>query len=366
MSAQYAPRAARGRQRLAVLFGGCSPEHEVSVVSARSIIAAADPERFEVIPLGVTRGGMWLTPKQTQQRLAAVEAGTMTHLGDDESASILDHGRALAALRTIDVVFPIIHGRTGEDGIVQGFLDLVGVPYVGSDVSASAAGMDKALMRAAFAASDIPQPRYAVLRNAEVQRPAAALLAEIEQTVGGYPCFVKPANGGSSVGVSKVRSREDITEAIVLAGRYDRKVLVEEAISGREIECAVLGNAEPRPSPLGEIRPREEFYSYEAKYGDRGTELIVPAELPEAVAAQVQQYAVRAFSAIGCAGLARVDFFVVADGDIRIIEINTLPGFTAISMYPRLCEQAGISYRALITRLVEFALERYEQEHAHA
>lgn len=354
-----------GRQRLAVIFGGESPEHEVSVVSARAILREADDARFELLPVGITRGGQWLTIEETQARLRRIEAGAVASLGDDPGRGVLATGDALAQLATADVVFPIVHGRNGEDGTLQGLLELANLPYVGSGVAASAAGMDKALMRAAFAAAGIPQPRYLVLRDSAVKRPSEEQVRAIGADLG-FPCFVKPANGGSSLGVSKARSSEDLNAAIAEAGRYDRKVLVEEGITGREIECAVLGNTEPRPSPLGEIVPGEDFYTYEAKYADRGTELRVPAPLDPAVAARVQEYAIRAYQAIGCAGLARVDFFVTAEDEIRIIEVNTLPGFTPISMFPRLWEHAGIPYRVLITRLVEFAMERHAQEHARA
>lgn len=364
------------KQRLAVIFGGRSPEHDVSVVSARAILREADPDRFEVLPFGVTRSGHWLTPRETAAQLTAIEAGERPDLitpdgaaADGASAdralpSILDAPEVLSALRSIDVVFPIVHGRNGEDGTLQGLCELAGLPYVGSGVAASAAGMDKVLMRAAFTAAGLPQARYAVLTDREATAPTAADVAAIGSSLG-YPLFVKPANGGSSIGVGRARSSEDFPAAITEAARYDRKVMIEEALPGREIECAVLGNAEPRPSPLGEIRPAEDFYTYEAKYGDRGTELIVPADLPPETAQRVQDYALRAFRALDCAGLARVDCFV--DGpDVWVNEINTLPGFTPISMYPRLWQESGVSYRQLITRLVEFALERHERAVAHA
>jgi D-alanine-D-alanine ligase len=225
--------------------------------------------------------------------------------------------------------------------------------------------MDKALMRAIFAAAGLPQARYAVLQGEGARAPAPEALREIEAELG-YPCFVKPANGGSSLGVSRAGTREDLLAAFELALRYDRKLLVEEAITGREVECAVLGNADPQPSPLGEIRPHAEFYSYAAKYADERTELLVPAPLPHDVAARVQAYALRAFRALDCAGMARVDCFVTPDQDVRLIEVNTLPGFTPISMYPRLWQHAGLSYAALITRLVELAIERHEEARAYA
>jgi D-alanine-D-alanine ligase len=345
------------QQRLAVVFGGRSPEHEVSVVSARSVMREADDARFKVIPFGITKGGRWLTPAETRTRLGA-PGSEQRDLGAEEARGVLDTPAVLRELGRVDVVFPIVHGPLGEDGTLQGLLELAGIPYVGAGVAASAIGMDKELMRAVFAESGLPQAKYHVLRDGDVLDPPAAALREIEARLG-YPCFVKPSNGGSSVGVSKARSREDMADAIREAGRFDRKVLIEEAITGREVECAVLGNADPQPSPLGEITPQAEFYTYDAKYADSNTELTVPARVSDAVRARVQEYAVRAFRAIDCAGLARLDFFVMPDDGVRIIEVNTLPGFTPISMYPRLWQETGLSYGDLISRLVDLALERH-------
>ena len=352
-----------GRRRLAVIFGGRSTEHEVSVTSARGVMHEADAERFEVVPFGITRRGAWLTPAQTTRRLERVEAGEARSLGDDEGEGVFAYPDVLEQLSRVDVVFPIVHGTFGEDGTLQGLLELADLPYVGSGVAASSVGMDKELMRAAFATAGLPQARYRVLRDAEARNPSAESVRAIEAELG-YPCFVKPANGGSSVGISKARSREDLGQAVAVAARHDRKVLVEEAISGQEVECAVLGNADPQPSPLGEIRPHAEFYTYEAKYLDDTTELIVPADLPEATAQRVQEHALRAYRAVDCAGLARVDFHVMSDDELRVLEVNTLPGFTPISMYPRLWQEAGVSYGELITRLVDLAIERHEESRA--
>jgi D-alanine-D-alanine ligase len=355
---------AGARQRLAVVFGGRSAEHEVSVTSARSIMREADAARFEVVPFGITRGGAWLTPEESARRLERVEAGQTRGIGDDAGGSVLAYPAVLAALREVDAVFPIVHGTFGEDGTLQGLLEMADLPYVGPGVAASAIGMDKELMRAVFAAADIPQTDYRVLRDDDVRAPSTEALQDVETL--GYPCFVKPCNGGSSVGISKARSREDLDAAIATAGRFDRKVIVERALTGREVECAVLGNADPRPSPLGEIRPRREFYDYDAKYLEDTTDLVVPAEVPADTAARVQALAVRAFRALDCAGLSRVDFFVQPDGDVRCIEVNTLPGFTPISMYPRLWQEAGVSYRDLISRLVDLGIERHGEVRARA
>ncbi|MFA7249871.1 MAG: D-alanine--D-alanine ligase family protein [Dehalococcoidia bacterium] len=352
-------------QQLGVIFGGRSVEHEVSVVSARGVMREADPQRFEVVPFGITRHGAWLTPEETRARLVRVEAGETRSLGDDEGAGAFGYPEVTARLREMDVVFPIVHGTFGEDGTLQGLLEMAEIPYVGSGVAASAVGMDKALMRAVFAAHGVPQTEYVVLADEETRSPSPATMRRIETEIG-YPCFVKPANGGSSVGVSRARSREDFGEALAGAARYDRKVLVEAAVTGREVECAVLGNHAPEPSPLGEIRPTTEFYDYSAKYLDDSAALVVPAEVSPASAELVRLLAVRAYRALDCAGLARVDFFLEPDGGVKCIEVNTLPGFTPISMYPRLWQEAGLSYRDLISRLVDLAFERFEEVRAHA
>lgn len=363
MTALRPPRAGE-RQRLAVVFGGRSGEHEVSVTSARSIMRETDHDRFEVIPIGITRRGAWLAPDETRRRLVHVDAGETRSLGEEGGDPLLHAAEVLATLRTIDVVFPIVHGTFGEDGTLQGLLEMADLPYVGPGVAASAVGMDKDLMRSVFTAAGIPQARYLVLTDDEVRSPSPETVAAIDAL--GYPCFVKPANGGSSVGVSKVRSREDVAGALTEAARHDRKALVEEALAGQEVECAVLGHRDPQPSPLGEIRPTTEFYDYRAKYLDDSAELIVPARVDGATAARVQELALRAFRALDCSGLSRVDFFVQPGGDVRCIELNTLPGFTPISMYPRLWQEAGISYRALISRLVDYALERHAEVRSHA
>ncbi len=347
-----------GRLRLGVLFGGRSSEHEVSVMSARSILQESDRSRFEAVPLGITRGGSWLTEEATRERLARSEG--YSSLGDEAEPGLLGSAEALSELATVDVVFPIVHGVTGEDGLLQGLLELAGLPYVGSGVAASARGMDKGLMRQSFAAAGLPQPHHLVLGRRELSEEAWS--ERVEREIG-FPCFVKPASGGSSVGVSPVASPSELDGAVRLASRHDRAVLVERSLRGREVECAVLGNEDPRSSPLGEIRAPGGFYSYQAKYGDDSAELVVPAEVSPGAARLVQRYAVEAFRALDCAGLARVDFFVdeesSAEPEIHVLELNTLPGFTPISMYPRLWREAGLSYAELITRLVELALERH-------
>jgi D-alanine-D-alanine ligase len=349
------------RQRLAVVIGGQSTEHEVSVSSGQSVIREADAERFEVVPFGVTRGGAWLTPDETRARLEGVAAGERGDIGDDAGVGILGYPGVLTALREMDVVFPIVHGTFGEDGTLQGLFELAGLPYVGAGVGASAVGMDKELMRSVFATAGIPQPGYIVLTDEELSETPEEALRFVERELG-YPCFVKPCNGGSSVGVSKAASREDFHEAVANAARHDRKVMVEAAMSGHEVECAVMGNATPAASGVAEIVTSSEFYTYESKYLDDTAQLVVPAPIPGATRERVRELALRAFRAVDCSGLARVDFFADDDGgEPRVIEINTLPGFTPISMFPRLWQEEGLSYSELISRLVDLALERHAE-----
>ncbi len=347
------------RLRLAVICGGRSVEHEVSVVSAQDVMAAAR-DRFDVVPIGVTKTGAWLTPDETARQLAREEEAYHKTLELPAAEGLLARPEALAALREIDVAFPLVHGTFGEDGTLQGLLELAGVPYVGAGVAASAIGMDKALMKRIFrdVGLDVVQPM--VVRSMEYRSHGEQVRDGVETSIG-YPAFVKPANGGSSVGISKVRSREDLGPALCLAFDHDRKVLVEPAMEAREVECAVLGNDDPEPSPLGEIRYAREFYDYEAKYLDPDTQLIIPAELPDATVRLIQELAVRGYRAIDCAGMGRMDFFVTDDGRVFIDELNTLPGFTPASMYPRLWQHAGLSYPDLIARLVELALERHRE-----
>jgi len=353
----------RGRKRLKVgiLFGGRSAEHEVSIVSAQGVMAALDLDRFQAVPIGVTRQGTWLTPVQTEQALAAIHAERLRALEEPLGNGILYRTQALAALRRVDVVFPLIHGANGEDGTLQGFLELASVPYVGAGVAASALGMDKALQKAIFRQHGFPVANDVVVLASRWQADPTAVLRDVESTIG-YPCFVKPANGGSSIGTAKARSREDMDEALAEAFRYDRKVLVEEAVAGRQVEVAVLGNDEPEASPVGEITFSGEFYDYHAKYEDPSTQLHIPADIPAHIADRARDLALAAYKAIDCAGLARVDFFLTPEGRLILNEINTLPGFTPMSMYPKLWEQTGLSYRDLVTRLIGLALERHSEK----
>ena len=338
------------RKRVAVLYGGRSVEREVSRISARTIVSSLDPSRYDVIPLAVGEGGRFLTPEESAKLLAS---GVVPEKFRGDAGA----GGALVpadiAPGRIDVVFPIIHGTTGEDGALQGFLETLGVPYVGAGVTASAVGMDKAVFKAVLRDAGLPTARAVVLRSpAEVSLAAALPL----------PVFVKPANGGSSVGVTKVKEPGDLGPAVELALRYDERALVEEGIDARELECAVLGNEEPRASIPGEIVPGHEFYDYDDKYRDDKAKLLIPAPVSAAVAQETRRLAVTVFRLCGVSGMARVDFFLERGTDrVLINEINTLPGFTAISMYPKLWEASGIPLPALLDELIRLALERHER-----
>ena len=348
--------------RVAVLFGGQSVEHDVSIVSARSIMAALDPEKYEAAPIAITRDGHWLPPPAARPLLAGLPepepSGALAP--EDVPALAVDH-RASVAFGDFDVVFPVVHGTQGEDGTVQGLLELAGIPYVGAGVLASAVGMDKATMKRVFREAGLPLARFLVVLRHEWDRDKTPIVRQVAREIG-YPCFVKPSNGGSSVGVSKVRTEEELRNAMDLALLLDRKALVEEGLAARELECSVLGNDEPTASAIGEIVPAREFYDYEAKYHDERTGLVIPAQVPEQVASRLRALAISAFRAIDCAGMARVDFFLrTADSALFVNEINTIPGFTQVSMYPKLWEASGISYSALVDRLIQLALERHRE-----
>ena len=355
------------KTRVGVLFGGRSAEHEVSITSARGVIGAIDRARWEPVPFGVTLGGALLTPAQSQRALDASASGALTALHEPSGEGLLSRPAALAELQGVDVVFPLIHGKNGEDGTVQGFLELARLPYVGADVAGSALGLNKALMKDAFRNAGLPIVDHIVLDWAGLRDDPSAAASAIAASTG-FPCFVKPGNGGSSVGISRVRSGEDLPPALRSAARFDRTLIVERALTGaREIECSVLGNDAPEASPPSELVPDREFYDYEAKYSASSrTELRIPAPLDAATTERVRDLAVRAFRAVGCSGMGRVDFLLTPDGALYVSEINTIPGFTPISMYPKLWEAAGLSYPALISRLIDLALERHEERERYA
>ena len=329
------------RPGVAVLAGGRSSEHEISLASARSVLAALDPARYDAVALEIGRDGRWALPAATG------EAGSVVETLPMPSAS------APATLGAVDVVLPILHGPFGEDGTVQGLLELAGVPYVGAGVAASALCMDKDLFKAVLRDRGVPVARNVTLRAGDaVSNPF------------GYPVFVKPARLGSSVGISKARTPEELETAVALARRHDDKVLVEEFVAGVEVECGVLGNQRPRPlaSVVGEIVPHADWYDYAAKYDEGGSDIVVPARIPAQTAARVQELAVESFVATECEGMARVDFFVrESDGEVVVNEINTIPGFTVTSVYARLFEASGIPYAELLDRLIELALERHDR-----
>jgi D-alanine--D-alanine ligase len=355
-----------------LLFGGQSAEHDVSRVSAVAVARALDPARYDVIPVGITREGRWLLAEGAR---AALEGGSLPSAFEVDGPPVRMSEGAVVRLETagsgagapslgaVDVVFPLLHGPYGEDGTVQGLLELAGLPYIGSGVLGSAVGMDKVMMKRAFVACGLPTPAHMALREAEF---GAADLDRAEDILG-YPCFVKPANLGSSVGVSKARDRKELDEAVEVALRFDEWVLIEEAIAGREIEVAVLGDLPPEASLPGEIVPGAEFYTYEDKYLDDSAELRAPADLGPEHTKDVRRLAVAAFNACRCDAMARVDFFFEEPGrGFLVNEVNTIPGFTPISMYPRLWEISGVPYPVLLDRLVALALERHRRRAARA
>jgi D-alanine-D-alanine ligase len=336
------------RPRVLLLCGGQSEEHEVSLASARSVLAAA-AERFAITPLVIDRTGRLLTAQASQQALAAGCSDALPRNGSLPTLSAHDR---------FDVVFPLLHGPFGEDGTVQGLLKLMGLPFVGADVLGSAVGMDKLMMKAVFKAHGLPHLPYQGVRRSDWQRDPQGVIERLETLP--YPLFVKPSNLGSSVGISKARHRDELQRALDEAARFDRRLIVEQgAVGARELEVGILGNETPQASPVGEITYDGEFYDYETKYTEGRAALMIPAALPAAVAERCRELALRAFAAIDAAGLARVDFFYLeAEDALYLNEINTMPGFTTTSMYPKLWEAAGVSYPELVARLIELALER--------
>ena len=345
------------KQRVALLFGGKSGEHEVSVVSAQGVLGAIDTARYEPVPFAITKAGAWLTPGESREALRALTPGRYLEVPALSETVLLRRPEVLEALSEVEVAFPLMHGPYGEDGSIQGLLEVTGVPYVGAGVAASAIGLDKQLQKAIWRQAGLPVVPHLTVTRREWSDGPDKVQSRIESCLG-YPSFAKPSNGGSSVGITKLRSREDLGDAMAAALAYDRKALVEKAMPAHEIECAVLGNEDPQASPLGEVIPHREFYDYEAKYLDDGTEYAIPPRIPVEHHDAIREMAIAAYKAIGCEGMARVDFFVDDENAIYLNEINTIPGFTPISMYPKLWEAAGLSYTDLISRLVELALER--------
>ena len=386
--------------RVGILFGGRSGEHEISLLSAASVFNAIDKDKYEVVPIGITKEGRWVTAADAERLLqgkfddhkhlragdpeatpgAAVLAkgeavvvppepqkhGSLTPFETDASSHALTR-RATDRAIDVDVMFPVLHGTFGEDGTIQGLLELADMAYVGAGVLGSAAGMDKDIMKSLFRAAGLPIVKHVTLLRSEWETDAKKVQKFVESKLK-YPVFVKPANLGSSVGISKAHDRKDLGPAIEEAAKFDRKIVIEQGVGGRkrkarEIECSVLGNDNPEASLPGEIVPSTEFYDYNAKYLDEGSQLIIPAKLSKGETKEVQRLAIGAFKAVDCSGLARVDFLMEPKSrKIYLNEINTMPGFTAISMYPKLWAASGVSYSDLIERLIQFGLERHEEK----
>jgi D-alanine-D-alanine ligase len=373
------------RLRVGVLYGGRSGEHEVSLASAAAVFANLDRGKYDPVPIRIEKDGRWALADRPpsaasaaevieQSRLEAarqIRAGREVHLvARPSEETILSIKRApepaaepTEALVTglhVDVIFPVLHGPYGEDGTIQGLLELANVAYVGAGVAASALGMDKALMKVMFSAHGLPVCDYRVVLRRDWERRAPEIAQDLERALG-VPMFVKPANLGSSVGISKAKDQKSLRDAMDLAGSFDRKIVIEAAVpNAREIECAVLGNDDPAASMPGEVVPSREFYDYEAKYLDEGSQTIIPADLPPATAEEIRRLSIAAFQAIDCAGMARVDFLVNREnGQIFLNEVNTIPGFTTISMYSKMWAASGLEYPALLDRLVALALERH-------
>jgi D-alanine-D-alanine ligase len=386
--------------RVGVLFGGRSGEHEVSLLSAASVVNAIDKSKYEVVPIGITKEGRWLTAAEAERLLQGKSPDESKHLraGDPEAtpgAAVLARGEAVvvppepvhratgsltpfqgdaATLRrasdraiNVDVIFPVLHGTFGEDGTIQGLLELADIPYVGAGVLGSAAGMDKDIMKSLFRAAGLPIVKHVTILRSEWDADSRKAEKRVDQQLK-YPVFVKPANLGSSVGISKAHNKKELGPAIYEAAKFDRKIVIEQGVGGtknkaREIECSVLGNDRPQASVAGEIVPIKEFYDYAAKYLDEGSELIIPAKLTKAEMKKVQELAIKAFQAVDCSGLARVDFLMDPKSrKLYLNEINTMPGFTAISMYPKLWAATGLQYSDLIDRLIQLGIERHEDK----
>ncbi len=384
--------------RVGILFGGRSGEHEISLLSAASVFKAIDQTKYEVVPIGITKDGRWLTSADAERLLTGKPLEHERHLraGDPDataSAAVLQSGEAVVvppephkagtsmtpfqsdapARRVsdrainVDIIFPVLHGTFGEDGTIQGLLELADIPYVGAGVLGSAAGMDKDIMKSLFCAAGLPIVKHVIILRGEWQSAPKKIQKLVESKLK-YPVFVKPANLGSSVGISKARDRKELGPAIDEAAKFDRKIVIEEGVGGkkhkaREIECSVLGNDRPEASVPGEIVPSAEFYDYSAKYLDEGSQLIIPAKLTKSETKQFQQLAIAAFRAVDCSGLARVDFLMDPKSrKIYLNEINTMPGFTSISMYPKLWAASGVTYPELIESLIQLGLDRHAEK----
>ena len=356
--------------KVGVLFGGQSAEHEVSLISARSVVAAMDQSKYEISLIGITHQGQWLLAEDQNKALSyktvdeqSLPTITLDYTGNARQIKNNETGVIAEAITDLDVIFPVLHGPHGEDGTVQGLFELANLPYVGCGVAASALAMDKVLAKQAFLAAQIPQTDYQACRVHQWKQNESEVIQNIESRFD-YPMFIKPANMGSSVGITKAHDKAELIKGINLAFNYDLKIIIEESAQGfREVECAILGNENPRASVVGEIIPGNEFYDYETKYIDDKSQLIIPAKISDEAADKVRKYAIKAFQAIDGSGLARVDFFVSQDNrTVYINEVNTMPGFTPISMYPKLWQASGIEYAELIDRLIAFGVDKSQQK----
>ncbi len=358
---------ARSRLRVGVIFGGRSGEHEVSLVSAGSVVRALDPDKYTVVPIGITREGRWISAPDAlvmlkeREGLEGAAGCVLMPEPHHEGLLLLSEGQPSAG--KLDVVIPLIHGTYGEDGTLQGLLELADLPYVGAGVLGSALGMDKIVQKQLFVQAGLRVAKYTWALSATCRTNAATIARKVERTLR-YPIFVKPANTGSSVGITKAHTRRELLRAMAEASSFDRKVIFEQGVAGaREIECSVLGNDAPEVSVCGEVISSNEFYDYNAKYVDGASRAEIPARLPRRLSDQIRRMALRAYTTIDCAGMARADFFVTRRrGTVYINELNTIPGFTSISMYPKLWEASGLSFSALLDRLIELALRRHAEK----
>lgn len=346
------------KTKIGLLYGGKSAEHQVSLQTALAVIKALDFEKFDIYPIYITIGGQWVKGAQIT---SPVEDVKELQFSGEHQDSVIAPAIFGEESEKLDVVFPLLHGPNGEDGTVQGMLELLNVPYVGNGVLASAAGMDKVIMKNIFANAGLAQVNYIAFLRSEWEQAKEETYNHVEKELG-YPCFVKPANLGSSVGISKCSNRADLAAAFLLAFQFDRKVIIEEGVIAREVEIAVLGNDVPKCSVTGEIVPKKDFYDYKAKYEDGSTALIIPAEITEEEYEQIKNIAIKAFKALDCSGLVRADFFLTKDGRALMNEVNTMPGFTPFSMFPLLWKHTGMEYPQLIEKLIELAMERYSEK----
>ncbi|WAA09255.1 D-alanine--D-alanine ligase [Fervidibacillus albus] len=351
------------KKRIYLLYGGKSAEHEVSMRTALSVIQALDFSKYEVSPVYITKEGNWikkdalLEPPKMVDELKLQSETTMNALVEINKEIV----RAIENNEQLPIVFPLLHGPNGEDGTVQGLLEILNLPYVGNGVLASAAGMDKVVMKHLFAQAGLPQVHYLSFNRFEWETNEKEAYDLVEAEIG-YPCFVKPANLGSSVGITKCQTREQLQQAFVEAFQFDRKIIIEQGVEAREIEIGLLGNEQPKCSVAGEIVPKADFYDYQAKYEDGNTALIIPADIPQDVYEQIKEIALKAFKVLNCSGLVRADFFVTKTDDVLINEVNTMPGFTPVSMYPLLWKHTGVDYSDLIDQLIEYGCELYQEK----